>query len=106
MTPELFMQWKKKKIEERDAGLAAQMAERAKNDRMRYLSLFSLHQCLYVLINGCLCSISACFVYMYLNHFCFAVGVSFSSRTLACLWMMWRPMTNTKQKNQMLLERR
>lgn len=35
MTPELFMQWKKKKMAERDAGLAAQMAERAKNDRMR-----------------------------------------------------------------------
>ncbi|KAJ4825976.1 hypothetical protein Tsubulata_007744, partial [Turnera subulata] len=34
MTPELFMQWKKRKIEERDAGLAAQRAERAKNDRM------------------------------------------------------------------------
>jgi len=29
------MQWKKKKIEERDANLAAQQAERAKNDRMR-----------------------------------------------------------------------
>jgi hypothetical protein len=37
MTPELFMQWKKKKMEERDFGLAAQRAERAKNDRMRYL---------------------------------------------------------------------
>ena len=32
------MQWKKKKMKERDAGLAAQMAERAKNDRMRYVS--------------------------------------------------------------------
>jgi hypothetical protein len=37
MTPELFMQWKKKRMEERDAGLASQRAERAKNDRMRYL---------------------------------------------------------------------
>lgn len=36
MTPELFMQWKNKKISERDAGLAAQQADRAKNDRMRY----------------------------------------------------------------------
>ena len=35
MTPELFMQWKKKKMEERDASLAAQVADRAKNDRMR-----------------------------------------------------------------------
>lgn len=41
MTPELFMQWKKKKIEERDANLAEQQAERAKNDRMRYISLFA-----------------------------------------------------------------
>lgn len=45
MTPELFMQWKKKKIEERDAGLAAERADRAKNDRMRFhhflSSLFS-----------------------------------------------------------------
>lgn len=30
------MQWKNKKISERDAGLAAQQADRAKNDRMRY----------------------------------------------------------------------
>lgn len=37
MTPELFMEWKKKKLAERDAGLAAQEAERAKNDRMRYI---------------------------------------------------------------------
>jgi len=36
MTPELFFQWKKKKMDERDAGLAAKRAERAKNDRMRY----------------------------------------------------------------------
>lgn len=35
MTTELFMQWKQKKMEEREAGLAAQSAERAKNDRMR-----------------------------------------------------------------------
>ncbi|KAJ8754006.1 hypothetical protein K2173_001904 [Erythroxylum novogranatense] len=40
MTPELFMQWKKKKIEERDAGLAEQRAERAKNDRMSGRELF------------------------------------------------------------------
>lgn len=40
MTPELFMQWKKKKMEERDAGLAAQRAERAKNDRMSGRELF------------------------------------------------------------------
>ena len=42
MTPELFMQWKKKKIAERDAGLASQQAERAKNDRMRYTLSLSL----------------------------------------------------------------
>ena len=40
MTPELFMHWKKKKIEERDANLAAQQAERAKNDRMSGRELF------------------------------------------------------------------
>uniref|UniRef100_A0A2P2K2T9 C3H1-type domain-containing protein n=1 Tax=Rhizophora mucronata TaxID=61149 RepID=A0A2P2K2T9_RHIMU len=40
MTPELFMQWKKKRIEERNAGLAAQSAERAKNDRMSGRELF------------------------------------------------------------------
>ncbi|KAI4382868.1 hypothetical protein MLD38_008773 [Melastoma candidum] len=40
MTPELFMQWKKKKMEERDAGLAALRAERAKNDRMSGRELF------------------------------------------------------------------
>ena len=36
------MQWKKKKIAERDAGLAAQQAERAKNDCMRYTLSLSL----------------------------------------------------------------
>ncbi|XP_061351348.1 zinc finger CCCH domain-containing protein 11-like [Gastrolobium bilobum] len=40
MTPELFFQWKNKKIEERDANLAAQQAERAKNDRMSGRELF------------------------------------------------------------------
>ncbi|KAI9086368.1 hypothetical protein K1719_031822 [Acacia pycnantha] len=40
MTPELFMQWKEKKIAERDANLAEQQAERAKNDRMSGRELF------------------------------------------------------------------
>lgn len=41
------MQWKKKKTEARDASLAAQMAERAKNDRMRQVFLNEyLYQCL------------------------------------------------------------
>ncbi|KAJ0089314.1 hypothetical protein Patl1_32007 [Pistacia atlantica] len=40
MTPELFMKWKKKKIAEREAGLDAQRAERAKNDRMSGRELF------------------------------------------------------------------
>ncbi|WCJ34595.1 hypothetical protein M5689_015895 [Euphorbia peplus] len=40
MTPDLFMQWKKKKMDERDAGLAAKQAERAKNDRMSGRELF------------------------------------------------------------------
>ncbi|XP_068669068.1 zinc finger CCCH domain-containing protein 11-like [Aristolochia californica] len=40
MTPQLFMQWRKKKMEERDAGLAACRAERAKNDRMSGRELF------------------------------------------------------------------
>ncbi|KAH7553471.1 hypothetical protein JRO89_XS12G0015900 [Xanthoceras sorbifolium] len=40
MTPELFMEWKKKKMAERDAGLAALRAERAKNDRMSGRELF------------------------------------------------------------------
>ncbi|CAK7325558.1 unnamed protein product [Dovyalis caffra] len=40
MSPDLFMQWKKKKVEEREAGLAAKRAERAKNDRMSGRELF------------------------------------------------------------------
>ncbi|KVI06915.1 hypothetical protein Ccrd_014728 [Cynara cardunculus var. scolymus] len=40
MTTDLFMKWKRKKLEERDAGLAAQRAERAKNDRMSGRELF------------------------------------------------------------------
>ena len=31
MTPELFMQWKKKKMEEREANLGAQQAERGQS---------------------------------------------------------------------------
>ncbi|XP_048423464.1 zinc finger CCCH domain-containing protein 21-like [Pyrus x bretschneideri] len=48
MTPELFMQWRKKKIAERDAGLAVQMAERAKNDRMSGRELFLSDSSLFV----------------------------------------------------------
>ncbi|KAK1415635.1 hypothetical protein QVD17_31419 [Tagetes erecta] len=40
MTTDLFMQWKKKKMDEKEAGLAAQRAERAKNDRMSGRELF------------------------------------------------------------------
>lgn len=48
MTPELFMKWKKKKMEERDAGLAALRAERAKNDRMSGRELFLSDASLFV----------------------------------------------------------
>ncbi|XP_027351729.1 zinc finger CCCH domain-containing protein 11 isoform X2 [Abrus precatorius] len=48
MTPELFMEWKKKKIEERDANLAAEQAERAKNDRMSGRELFLSDASLFV----------------------------------------------------------
>ncbi|KAJ3669149.1 hypothetical protein LUZ60_011099 [Juncus effusus] len=40
ITPELFFQWKKKKQDEKDAGLAAMQAERAKMDRMSGRELF------------------------------------------------------------------
>ncbi|XP_021289984.1 zinc finger CCCH domain-containing protein 11-like [Herrania umbratica] len=48
MTPELFMEWKKKKIAERDESLAAQKAERAKSDRMSGRELFMLDASLFV----------------------------------------------------------
>ncbi|CAA3006244.1 zinc finger CCCH domain-containing 11 [Olea europaea subsp. europaea] len=48
MTPELFMQWKKRKVEEREAGLAALRAERAKNDRMSGRELFLSDASLFV----------------------------------------------------------
>ncbi|RDX66891.1 Zinc finger CCCH domain-containing protein 11 [Mucuna pruriens] len=48
MTPELFFQWKKKKIDERDANIAAQQAERAKNDRMSGRELFLSNASLFV----------------------------------------------------------
>ncbi|KAF8402783.1 hypothetical protein HHK36_010874 [Tetracentron sinense] len=48
MTPDLFMLWKKKKMEEREAGLAAQQAERAKNDRMSGRELFLSDSSLFV----------------------------------------------------------
>ncbi|KAF2536815.1 hypothetical protein F2Q68_00019331 [Brassica cretica] len=48
MTPALFMEWKRKKIAERDAGLAASQAERAKNDRMSGRELFLSNASLFV----------------------------------------------------------
>ncbi|PSR93042.1 Zinc finger CCCH domain-containing protein [Actinidia chinensis var. chinensis] len=48
MTTELFVQWKKKKMEEREAGLVAQRAERAKNDRMSGRELFLSDSSLFV----------------------------------------------------------
>lgn len=35
LTTELFYEWKKKKMEQKEAEHAAKIAERAKNDRMR-----------------------------------------------------------------------
>lgn len=48
LTPELFAIWKKKKIAERDARLAALMEERAKNDRMSGRELFLSDSSLFV----------------------------------------------------------
>ncbi|KAF6172285.1 hypothetical protein GIB67_024907 [Kingdonia uniflora] len=48
MTTELFMQWKKKKQDEREVGLAVQQAERAKNDRMSGRELFLSNASLFV----------------------------------------------------------
>ncbi|OMO81060.1 hypothetical protein COLO4_23774 [Corchorus olitorius] len=48
MTTELFMQWKKKKVDEREASLAAKQAERAKNDRMSGRELFLADASLFV----------------------------------------------------------
>lgn len=42
------MQWRIKKLEEREAGLAAQRAERAKNDRMSGRELFLSDSSLFV----------------------------------------------------------
>ncbi|XP_059667719.1 zinc finger CCCH domain-containing protein 11-like [Cornus florida] len=48
MTPELFIQWKKKKMEARDASMAAEKADRAKNDRMSGRELFLSNSSLFV----------------------------------------------------------
>uniref|UniRef100_A0A7N0TLN2 C3H1-type domain-containing protein n=1 Tax=Kalanchoe fedtschenkoi TaxID=63787 RepID=A0A7N0TLN2_KALFE len=48
MTPELFYQWKKKKVDEKEAGIAAQRADRAKNDRMSGRELFLSDASLFV----------------------------------------------------------
>lgn len=48
MTPELFYQWKKKRMDEREAGIAAKQAERAKNDRMSGRELFMADASLFV----------------------------------------------------------
>ncbi|PPE01343.1 hypothetical protein GOBAR_DD01669 [Gossypium barbadense] len=48
MTTELFMQWKTKKMEEREVSLAAQRADRAKNDRMSGRELFLSDASLFV----------------------------------------------------------
>lgn len=48
MTPDLFYQWKKKKVDEKEAGLAALRADRAKNDRMSGRELFLSDASLFV----------------------------------------------------------
>ncbi|KAK8921645.1 Zinc finger CCCH domain-containing protein 21 [Platanthera zijinensis] len=48
MTPELFQQWKDKKIAEKEAERAANLAERAKNDRMSGRELFLSDASLFV----------------------------------------------------------
>lgn len=48
LTSELFAQWKKKKMDERDASMASQRAERAKNDRMSGRELFLSNASLFV----------------------------------------------------------
>ncbi|CAL9155612.1 unnamed protein product [Musa hybrid cultivar] len=48
LTPELFTQWKRKKMEEREADLAAMRADRAKNDRMSGRELFLSDSSLFV----------------------------------------------------------
>ncbi|KAG9138921.1 hypothetical protein Leryth_007551 [Lithospermum erythrorhizon] len=48
LTPELFMQWKKKKMAEKEATLTAQRAERAKNDRLSGRELFLSDASLFV----------------------------------------------------------
>ncbi|KAF9598558.1 hypothetical protein IFM89_028185 [Coptis chinensis] len=48
MTTELFMEWKKKKIDLKEAGLAEQRADRAKNDRMSGRELFLSDASLFV----------------------------------------------------------
>ncbi|GAA0166210.1 zinc finger transcription factor [Lithospermum erythrorhizon] len=48
LTTGLFMEWKRKKTEERDAKLASQRADRAKNDRMSGRELFLLDASLFV----------------------------------------------------------
>lgn len=48
MTTELFMEWKKKKLEQKEAGLALLRADRAKNDRMSGRELFLSDASLFV----------------------------------------------------------
>ncbi|GJW25266.1 zinc finger CCCH domain-containing protein 11-like protein [Tanacetum coccineum] len=48
MTTDLFMGWKKKKMDEKEAGMAVQRAERAKNDRMSGRELFLADASLFV----------------------------------------------------------
>ncbi|CAM8923567.1 hypothetical protein QQ045_022607 [Rhodiola kirilowii] len=48
MTPDLFFQWKKKKMDEKEAGIAAQRADRAKNDRLSGRELFLSDASLFV----------------------------------------------------------
>lgn len=48
ITTEIFNQWKKKKLDEKEAGLALSRAERAKNDRMSGRELFLADASLFV----------------------------------------------------------
>lgn len=122
MTPELFMQWKKKKIVERDANLAEQQAERAKNDRMRCVSSFhSLELYIYAPFYSNWCSSLKPFVKAdgsfhlfssFANHvmllsLSFAAVASYFCPMLAFLWMMSTHMTSIKEsQNLMIMSRR
>lgn len=99
ITTEIFNQWKKKKLDEKEAGLALSRAERAKNDRMRYFVIYDY-------VNGTMKTHLLGTLLNILILLSVVVVASCFWQMLVCLWTTQKHMRSTKEKILKLLKRR